>query len=121
MALRSSDSNRGFSDNTMKAVIAGLLLGLAAFFLKLVMSERIFMTVLYSPFAWTTLILAVAGFLLMQKSLQGYVSRIIPIITGVTILVSLMLAFVFLGEKISYISFLGIFLVLAGVFGLAKL
>jgi transporter family protein len=104
----------------MKAVIAGLLLGFAAFFLKLVMSE-FSIAIIYSSFAWITLIFAVAGFLLMQKSLQGYISRIIPIITGVTILVSLMLAFVFLGENISYISFLGIFLVLAGVFGLAKL
>jgi drug/metabolite transporter (DMT)-like permease len=119
MALRGSDNRRGFSDNIVISVAAGFLLGVAAFFAKLTMSD-ISVLIIISPTAWIALIFAGAGFLLMQKALQGYVSKIIPIITGVSILVSVGLAFVFLGDMISYAKGLGIFLVLVGVFGLVK-
>lgn len=120
MDLRGSDTRRGFSNNTI-TVISGLLLGIATFFLKIVMSEKISMEIIYLPTAWITLILAILGFLLMQKALQSYVSVVIPVITGVVIMVSVLLAFVFLSEAISYLKLLGIFSILIGVFGLAKL
>ena len=118
MALRGSGNRRGFSNNAMRAIVSGLLLGLAAFFLKLIMSDGISIEIVYSSTAWITLILAASGFLLMQKALQSYVSVIIPMITGIVILVSVLLAFVFLAESISYLDWLGIFLISVGVFGL---
>jgi uncharacterized membrane protein len=99
------------------AIAAGFLLGIAALFAKLAMSE-VSLLIIISPIAWMALLLAVAGFLLMQFALQGYVSKIMPIITGVSIIVAIVLAFIFLTETIAYVKWLGIFLVLAGVFGL---
>jgi drug/metabolite transporter (DMT)-like permease len=107
-------------NHNITAVIAGLLLGLGAFFLKLTLSGGISMDVIYSPYAWVTLVLSISGFLLMQKALQNYVSVVIPMITGVVILVSVFLAFVFLAEDISAIKWLGIALILIGVFGLSR-
>jgi drug/metabolite transporter (DMT)-like permease len=107
-------------NRTVTAVLAGLLLGVGAFFLKLVMNEGISMNIIYSPYAWITAVLAVSGFLLMQKALQNYVSVVIPMITGVVILVSVLLAYVFLAEAIAAIKWLGIALILIGVFGLSR-
>jgi len=117
MALRGYDNNRGFSNNIVVATVAGFLLGIAALFAKLAMAE-VSLLIIISPTAWIALLLAIAGFLLMQFALQGYVSKIIPIITGVSILISVITAYIFLAEAISDIKWLGIFLVLAGVFGL---
>jgi len=118
--MRSSDYHRSFSNNIITALLAGLLLGLAAFFLKIVMSGEISREIIYSPVAWFTLLLAASGFLMMQSALQGYVSKIIPIITGNSILVSVVLASIFLGELISILKWIGILLVLIGVFGLVE-
>ncbi len=117
MAMRGNDNRRGFSNNIIVAIAAGFLLGIAALFAKLAMSE-VSLLIIISPIAWMALLLAAAGFLLMQFALQGYVSKIMPIITGVSIIVAIVLAFIFLNETIAYVKWLGIFLVLAGVFGL---
>jgi len=118
--MRVSDRGRSNINHNMIAVVAGLLLGLAAFFLKLVMNEGISINIVYSPFAWITAVLAIAGFLLMQKALQSYVSVVIPMMTGIVILVSVLLAFLFLAESISFLKWLGIALILIGVFGLSR-
>lgn len=118
--MRGSNRFRGFSDSIVGAVVSGVLLGTGSFFLKITMSGVISRMLIFSPIAWIALILMTTGFLFMQKSLQGYVSKAIPIINGFFIFVSVMLAFFFLGEAISALKWLGIFLVLAGVFGLLK-
>ena len=117
--MRVFDRDRSNLNHTIASVFAGLLLGLGAFFLKLVMNEGISINIIYSPYAWITAILAISGFLLMQRALQSYVSVVIPMITGVVILVSVLLAFVFLAEAISSMKWFGIILILIGVFGLA--
>lgn len=99
-------------------MLAGLSLGLAAFFLKLAMSGDIYMLI-YSWNAWIAAIFSVTGFLLMQLALRGYVTVAIPTITGVSILISIVLSCAFLGETIHYLKWAGILLVLAGVFGLS--
>ena len=118
--MRGSDRNRYLSDSIVLAILSGILLGLAGFCLKIVMSGELSMAIIFSPYAWIALLLAVGGFLLMQKSFQGYVSRAIPIINGFLIIVSVALAYVFLGETLSGIKMLGTFFVLIGVFGLVS-
>jgi drug/metabolite transporter (DMT)-like permease len=120
MDMRLHDSGGDMLNHNITAVIAGLLLGLGAFFLKLTLSGGISMNIIYSPYAWVTALLAVVGFLLMQKALQSYVSIVMPLITGVVIFVSVFLAAVFLAEDISAIKWLGIALILVGVFGLSR-
>lgn len=116
--MRGFDISRNLADSTVLAVLSGILLGTSAFFLKITMSGELSRAVIFSPFAWLALLLAIIGFLLMQKSFQGYVSKAIPIINGFMIIFSVALAFVFLGESIPVIKWFGILLVLAGIFGM---
>ncbi len=110
--------------NLFLPVIAGVLLGLAAFLIKIVMTGASFnMQFVFSfflnPLTWSAIISGLAGFLIFQKSLyRGKVSVAYPIVSGVSIAIPVAFAFLFLGEILSTIKIVGIVLILVGVTGL---
>ena len=125
MGLSHAGFGRGSSSiNILIAVLAGILIGLAGFLVKLalggiVLDSNFIFSILLKPLAYLSGILGLAGFLLFQKALhRGKVSLITPIVTGMSIAVPVVLAFLFLSEIISTLKIIGIVLILVGVFGL---
>src|SRR3989338_7002415 len=120
---RSGFSRDSSSVNILVAVLAGILIGLAGISVKLalgtvVLDSNFIFSVLKQPLAYLAGFLGLAGFLLFQKALhRGKVSLITPIVTGMSIAVPVVLAFLFLSEIISTLKIIGIVLILVGVFG----
>ena len=70
---------------------------------------------------WLAGILGLGGFLFMQKALHhGHVSVVTPVIGGISIALPVVMAFLFLGETVSAMKWLGIALIVGGVIGLGK-
>ena len=126
MASRRSNGVRSNHNWLIVALVSGILYGLMAYFLKISLegfglSAAGMLIFLSNPYTWLTGLIALSGFLLMQKALyEGHVTLVTPIIGGVSIIIPVVLAFLFLGEVISQIKWIGLILILIGTAGLGK-
>ena len=127
MAVRSDPDRRYFSSVViLEMLIGGVLIGLAGFFLKAGVAELSLNMaaiggIVLNPVLWLAAIMGLAGFVLMQKSLHGEkVAIVAPMIGGISIILPVVLAWVFLAEIISPFKWAGIVLILIGVAGLGK-
>ncbi len=106
------------------AVVAGVLIGLASFAMKTVVSELplssgFVSAVAYNPISYVAGLLGLIGFVLFQKSLQlGKVTMITPIMNGVSIVIPVLLAVLFLSEALPPLKLAGITLIVMGIIGL---
>ncbi len=106
------------------AIAAGLLIGLASFVIKIVVSKLSLSSgfisgVAYNPISYIAALLGLIGFVLFQKSLQlGKVTMITPIMNGVSIIVPVLLAVLFLSEALPTLKLAGILLIVVGIIGL---
>ena len=104
----------------------GVLIGLAGFLLKagvleLSLGLSAILGIILNPLLWLAGIMGLAGFLLMQKSLHGEkVAIVAPMIGGISIILPVVLAWLFLAETVSGLKWAGIVLILIGVAGLGK-
>jgi len=103
-------------DSKILATISGVLLGFSMFFVKIAISEgSIGFGFFINPLTWLAAFLGLIGFLMMQKSFHdGYVSISISLIAGISIIIPVVLANMFLGEVVG-MDWLGILLILLGV------
>lgn len=99
------------------SVLSGFFIGLATFFAKIAISYAGLLTLfITNPATWIAFVLALTGFLLLQKALQAdMISRAIPIVTGLSIIIPVLLAVSFLGESIEG-KYIAMVFVIAGVF-----
>ncbi|MBI5332098.1 MAG: hypothetical protein HZB65_00845 [Candidatus Aenigmarchaeota archaeon] len=108
-------------DARICGIVSGILLGLASFLIKITVSIGILNIAFFiNPITWIAAILAIAGFVLMQKAFYaGSVSTAITTIAGLSIVIPTTLAYLFLAESINPV---GIALILLGVLilGLSK-
>lgn len=103
-------------DSKILASISGALLGFAMFFVKIsIATGSLGIMFFINPLTWLAAILGLIGFLIMQKSLHdGYVSISISLIAGISIIIPVILANMFLGEVVG-LDWIGIAGILAGV------
>jgi len=126
MATRRHGSAGNNNPWVVSSLASGLLYGLMAFFLKVSLTGFSFtgpglLAFVSNPVAWLTGIIALAGFLLMQKALHGgNVTIVVPVIGGISIVVPVLLAFAFLGEAVTALKAIGIVLIIVGTTGLGK-
>ena len=127
MAVRGDTSRRYFSSVVILEMLAGgVLIGLAGFVLKAGVSDLSLGTsailgIILNPILWVAGIMGLIGFVLMQKSLHGEkVAIVAPMIGGVSIILPVLLAWLFLADAISGLKWAGIILILIGVLGLGK-
>ena len=100
-------------DSKVLASISGVLLGFSMFFVKITIFSGVGFFI--NPLTWLAAFLGLAGFLIMQKSFHdGYVSISISLIAGISIIIPVVLANLFLGEVVG-MDWLGIVLILLGV------
>ncbi len=125
MGSTSSRNNRSSPYlNILMPVVAGILIGVAGYLIKIVMSSISLSTsfvidILMQPLAYGAGILGLVGFLIFQKSLfKGKVSVVTPIMSGLSILIPVALAILLLGEPSPPLKLVGIVLILVGVAGL---
>ena len=125
MGSTSSRNNRGSPYlNILMPVVAGILIGVAGYLIKIVMSSvslnaGFLIGVLTQPLACVSRVLGLVGFRIFQKSLfKGKVSVVTPIMSGLSILIPVALAILFLGEPSPPLKLVGIVLILVGVAGL---
>ena len=108
------------------ATLSGALYGFMSYFLKVSLGSFSFtpggiMVFVSNPLAWVTGILVLAGFLLMQKALHdGLVTIVIPIISGISIIIPVLLGVVLLGETLTTFQWFGVLLVIVGTAGLER-
>lgn len=106
------------------ALLSGFLLGLGAFFLKISMSYlslSSMLSILLVPELWVSGILLITGFYFLQMALHsGFISIVMPVSIGTSIIIPAVLAFLFLNESISILKWAGIIFILFGVFGFAS-
>ncbi len=103
----------------MYSILSGTSLGLAAFFIKIAVSGAGLQSIISNPFTWIAAILGIIGFILLQKSLySGFISEAVPIMAGISILLPIILASMFLGEILEG-KYIAIFLIAIGVFVLS--
>lgn len=113
-------------EKDFESIIAGILIGFLAFFVKIVMTNIILdlfliLKLVINPLIWLASIFGVLGFFFMQKALyKSNISRVIPVVAGFSILLPVLLAITFLGEFISFIKWIGIGLILLGIIWLGK-
>ncbi len=106
------------------AVAAGLLIGLAGFVMKtvvsgLVLGKPFLITVLTSPLSYAAAFLGLVGFILFQKALKtGRVTMITPIMNGISIVIPVIFAVLFLSESLPPLKLAGIILIVTGIIGL---
>lgn len=110
--------------NILMPILAGVLVGFAGFVVKSVVSKisltpTFLFHVLQNPLSYLAGFLGLVGFLVFQKSLyRGKVTTITPVMNGLSILVPVVLAAVFLAESMPPIKVIGIALIVAGIAGL---
>ncbi len=113
-----------FQGSILTPIIAGLLMGVGAFLLKVVMGSviidiNIILSLILSPTAWLGFITSGLGFLLFQLSLyKGKVSVITPITGGLATVIPIILAIAFLSELLSTLKIVGIILIVIGIIAL---
>ncbi|MFH0836555.1 MAG: hypothetical protein V1870_00330 [Candidatus Aenigmatarchaeota archaeon] len=116
-----TDSRNKTINRRLFGILSGTLLGIAAFLIKIAVSTGVLNIEFFiNPITWIALILAIVGFLLMQKAFYySSISTVISTIAGLSIIIPIILAHFFLSETINPI---GIILILLGVImiGLSK-
>jgi len=123
-SARARNSRHSSGLSILMPVVAGVLIGVAGFLIKIVMSKvtlssTFLLDVLQNPLAYLAGILGLIGFVIFQKSLyKGKVSIVTPIMNGLSILVPVVLAVLFLAESLSTLKIVGIVLIVVGVAGL---
>lgn len=123
-ASRTRNNRRGSGFSILMPVAAGVLIGIAGFVIKLVMSKitlspTFLFDILSSPLAYIAGVLGLAGFIIFQKSLYGgKVSTVTPIMNGLSILVPVILAVLFLAESLPTLKIIGVVFIVIGVAGL---
>jgi uncharacterized membrane protein len=106
-------------------LISGIMIGLACFFLKLALTgvtiDAFFIiNLLLIPYIWIAAILAIIGFFFMQRAFySGLISKIVPILAGLSIIIPVILAIVFLVETIGTIKIIAIVLIVSGILALS--
>lgn len=101
-------------------------MGIVAYLLKagvmqMEMNQYFLLSVMASPFMWFLAVLSIAAFLIMQKALHGsHVSIVSPMVGGISIVLPVIMAWLWLGESVSPLKWAGIILVLVGTVGLGK-
>jgi|SRR3989338_1989800 len=125
MVVPHTDSDRNISSfSILVMVAAGLALGVFSFLLKIALDGLIldasFLPILLTrPLVYIAAIIGLVGFFLFQKALhRGKISIVTPTITGLSMVIPVLLAFVFLADFLSILKIAGIILILFGIFGL---
>jgi uncharacterized membrane protein len=84
------------------------------------MTQPGIMQIIMYPVSWIAAACGIAGFLLMQKAMhKEYMSIVLPVITGLSTLISVLLAFGVLNEVLSMTRWIGIVLVIVGTLVIA--
>lgn len=121
-----SGGNRNNFGFAVMPFLAGILIGLAGFLVKIAMSKLtlspiFLLDLLQNHLSYLAAAMGLAGFLLFQKSLYtGKISMVIPIINGLSILIPVALAFIFLAESASPMKIIGVVLIVIGIVGISK-
>jgi len=99
------------------SIASGIIFGIGTLFVKLAISQPGFWAIITYPISWLALLFAITGFVLMQKAMhEEYVSIVVPMVTGLVTLISVVLAFIFLQEVITLSRWAGVLLILVGAF-----
>ncbi len=112
--------------NGFEGMIGGAMVGFASFLIKTVLIGFTFsipsiLGLVINLTTWIAVVIGGMGFLFFQKALHSRdVSIETPIMAGFGIIVPVVMAILFLGESIDLSKAIGIVIVLAGVFLLAK-
>lgn len=123
MAVRNTgDSRNSAGVIVLEVVSSGVLIGLAGFFLKAgLLGVSGIMSFFVNPAIWIAGIMGLVGFLAMQKALHyGHVSLVTPIISGISIALPVILAYLLLGESVSLLKWTGLAAIVVGVIGLGR-
>ncbi len=121
---RAGSDRHSSSLGILMPILAGMLIGIAGFLVKMVMSKvslnsGFISGVLYNPITYLAGVLGIVGFVIFQKSLyKGKISTITPVMNGLAILVPIVLAVLFLEESLSTIKIVGVALIVIGIAGL---
>ena len=120
MVVHRDDYSRNSSDKyVLIAVLTGIILGIVTALAKIVLNTD-FDALLFMPVTWITASIALAGFVLMQISLNKVnIYIVIPVITGLSIASAVITAFIILNESLTTMQTIGIVLILIGTFGIA--
>jgi uncharacterized membrane protein len=117
MGLDNLDTRGNILSGVLIIILSGIIFGIGALFVKLAISQADFFAIITYPISWLAVIFAIVGFVFMQKAMhEEYVSIIVPMVTGIVTLISVMLAFVFLNETITATRWIGVLLILVGSF-----
>ncbi|MEM7819417.1 MAG: hypothetical protein QXD48_01150 [Candidatus Aenigmatarchaeota archaeon] len=117
MDFNNLNTNRNNFSGLLIIMFSGIIFGFGALFVKLAITQTDILKIILCPISWLALIFAISGFVLMQKTMHDeYVSIVVPTVTGIATMISVFFAFIFLSESISTIRWIGIFLILIGIF-----
>ena len=119
MAGHNNGSRRGIAYSLLIAVLSGMILGAGTLFTKMAMTQETLTleTLILFPGSWLAVVCGVVGFLLMQRAIYNeYMTIILPVVTGLSTLVSVLLAFVVLTENIAFTRWIGVAIIIIGTF-----
>lgn len=120
MGFDNFDTRGNILSGVLGIFLAGIIFGIGSVFVKLTMIQPDLWAIATYPVAWLALLFGVTGFVLMQKAIHDeYVSIVVPLVTGLVTLISVILAFVFLNEAVTLTRWAGVILILAGAFMIA--
>jgi uncharacterized membrane protein len=117
MVSHNNGNRRGIAYSLLIAVVAGLILGAGTLFTKMAMTQETLTleTLILFPGSWLAVICGVVGFLLMQRAIYNeYMTIILPVVTGLSTLVSVLLAFTVLTENIAITRWIGVVIIIIG-------
>jgi len=117
MGFDNLDTRGHIFSGVLIIILAGIIFGAGSLLIKLAIMQPDFWTIVTYPISWLALLFAIVGFTFMQKAMHDeYVSIVVPMVTGIVTLISVILAYVFLNEAIAATRWIGVFLILAGAF-----
>lgn len=119
MVSHNNGSRRSIAYSLLIAIVSGLILGAGTLFTKMAMTQEVLTleTLVFFPGSWLAVVCGVVGFLLMQRAIYNeYMSIILPVVTGLSTLVSVLLAFTILMESIAITRWIGVVVIIIGTF-----
>jgi uncharacterized membrane protein len=117
MGFDNLDTHRRIFSGILGIIIAGVVFGVDSLFVKIAVSQPDFWAIATYPISWLALLFAIVGFTFMQKAMHDeYVTIVVPMVTGIVTLISVLLAYSFLNETIAATRWIGVILILVGTF-----
>jgi len=112
--------------NTKELVLSGVFTGISGIFARLGMKDtapglQFLAGLIYNPMLLLASAFGIAGFVYLQRSLYRFnVSFASPVASSIAIMTPVLLAIAFLDERISWLRWIGIGLIILGVVGMAQ-